>query len=634
MNFINVYIILTSICYGISMFGWNGKLLRVDLSSGKVRVEEIDKNILLKFLGGRGLAVYILWRELEPGVDPLSPLNKLVISAGPLTGLPIPSSGKLVVASKSPLTHGYGDGNIGTKVAVNLRRSGFDALVVEGSARRPTLLYIEDGKAELVNADELWGLTTLETEMRLLKTYGSDAAVLSIGPAGENLVKFSTIICEFGRSGGRPGIGAVMGSKKLKAIVIRGNQDIPLHDKNEFLKLSNEAYDHIKKDPNYSFWLRQGTMSTIEWANTNSCLPTHNFREGIFDDASKISGNFMETIKVRQKGCPYCEIPCGNIVRYEVGDVVGEAELDYENVAMLGSNIGLGDLHKVSDLNLKADLYGLDTISLGNVLGLTAELSERKVISDTVEWGDYKRFKELIEDITYRRGLGDLLAEGVRYIAYKLGGDVSRYAMHVKGLEISAYDCHAAPGMALAYGTSPIGAHHKDAWFIATEIKMGRDLYSREKVERLIWMQNIRGGLFESLTTCRFPWLETSLDLEYYLKFIYLATGVKYSWDDIYVVANRIYTLIRSFWVREYMAEGRGWSTLMDTPPARWFEEPLTKGSLAGSKLSIDGYKQMLNWYYELRGWDARGIPKKSTLHNLGISEVIPVLEKFIELSD
>jgi aldehyde:ferredoxin oxidoreductase len=140
--------------------------------------------------------------------------------------------------------------------------------------------------------------------------------------------------------------------------------------------------------------------------------------------------------------------------------------------------------------------------------------------------------------------------------------------------------------------------------------------------------------LFESLTTCRFPWLETSLDLEYYLKFIYLATGVKYSWDDIYVVANRIYTLIRSFWVREYMAEGRGWSTLMDTPPARWFEEPLTKGSLAGSKLSIDGYKQMLNWYYELRGWDARGIPKKSTLHNLGISEVIPVLEKFIKLSD
>ncbi|MEM0361880.1 MAG: aldehyde ferredoxin oxidoreductase family protein [Sulfolobales archaeon] len=616
------------------MFGWHGRLLRINLSSRKISVENINAEVLLKFLGGRGLAAYILWNELEAGTHPLSPSNKLVIAAGPLTGLPLPSSGKLVVASKSPLTYGYGDGNIGTKAAVNLRKCGYDALVVEGAAEKPTMILVENDKVELLPADDLWGLTTWETELRITKRYGGDVAVMSIGPAGENLVKYATIVSEFGRSGGRPGMGAVMGSKKVKALAIKGTRDVPIYDPEGFKRACDEAYKHIKGDANYEFWIRQGTMSTISWANENSCLPTYNFREGVFDEAHKISGDAMELIKVRQKGCPYCEIPCGNIVKYVVDGISNESELDYENVAMLGSNIGVGDLNKVSDLNLLADLYGLDTISLGNVLAFTAELSEKRVIDEKVEWGDYRKFKELIEDITYRRGLGDLLAEGVRYVSTKLGRDTANYAMHIKGLEISAYDCHAAPGMALAYSTSPIGAHHKDAWFIATEIKLGRFQYTKEKVERLIWMQNIRGGLFESLTTCRFPWLETSLSLDTYLKFLKLITGVDYTWDDIYLIANRIYTLVRAFWVREYAAEGIKWTSAMDIPPKRWFEEPISKGSLAGSKLDLNNYKLMLNWYYEMRGWDSDGIPRKSTISKLGLSNVIPLLEKYVRLND
>lgn len=616
------------------MSGWWGKLLRVDLSSGKSMVDNIDKDVLLKFLGGRGLAAYILWSELQPGIDPLSPLNKLVIAGGPLTGLPLPSSGKLVVAAKSPLTYGYGDGNIGTKVAVNLRRAGYDALVIEGKAPKPSVMVIDNDKIDVLPADDLWGLTTIDTELKLIKAFGEDVGVLTIGPAGENLVRFASVISEFGRSGGRPGIGAVMGSKNLKAVVIRGSKEVPLYDSGSLLSISREAYEAMKKSDNYSLWLRQGTMSTIEWANNNSCLPTYNFREGVFDDASKISGNAMELIKVRQKGCPYCEIPCGNIVKYVINDYVNEAELDYENVAMLGSNIGLGDLNKVSDLNFMADAYGLDSISLGNVLAYAVELSERGFIKERITWGDYKVFKELIKDIAYRKGLGNELADGVRHLSTKLGGDAVKYAMHVKGLEISAYDCHAAPGMALAYGTSPIGAHHKDAWFIATEIKMGRFQYSKEKVERLVWMQNVRGGLFESLTVCRFPWLETSLDLNYYLRFLEAATGVKYSWDDIYLIANRIYTLIRAFWIREYAVDGVKWGMHFDTPPARWFEEPLSKGALAGSKLDINGYRSMLEWYYDLRGWDSNGVPRKSTLKALGLIDVVGTLSKYVELSD
>ncbi|MEM4752909.1 MAG: aldehyde ferredoxin oxidoreductase N-terminal domain-containing protein, partial [Sulfolobales archaeon] len=209
------------------MFGWHGRLLRINLSSRKISVENINAEVLLKFLGGRGLAAYILWNELEAGTHPLSPSNKLVIAAGPLTGLPLPSSGKLVVASKSPLTYGYGDGNIGTKAAVNLRKCGYDALVVEGAAEKPTMILVENDKVELLPADDLWGLTTWETELRITKRYGGDVAVMSIGPAGENLVKYATIVSEFGRSGGRPGMGAVMGSKKVKALAIKGTRDVP-----------------------------------------------------------------------------------------------------------------------------------------------------------------------------------------------------------------------------------------------------------------------------------------------------------------------------------------------------------------------------------------------------------------------
>ncbi|MEM3983949.1 MAG: aldehyde ferredoxin oxidoreductase C-terminal domain-containing protein, partial [Sulfolobales archaeon] len=306
----------------------------------------------------------------------------------------------------------------------------------------------------------------------------------------------------------------------------------------------------------------------------------------------------------------------------------GEAELDYENVAMLGSNIGLSPLNKVAHVNLLADLYGIDTISLGNVIGYAMELSEKGLLRERIEWGDYAKVKELTRQIAYREGLGDLLAEGVATMANKIGGDAWKYAVHVKGLEVSAYDCHAAPGMALAYATSPIGAHHKDAWFIATEIRIGRFDYTTEKAERLVWMQNVRGGMFESLVTCRLPWVEVSLDLDYYPKLLTAATGYTYTWDKVFEVANRIYTLIRSFWVREFIASGLKWSYEVDLPPTKWFTQPLTKGPLKGMKLDVDGYMKMLNHYYSVRGWDERGIPKRSTLEKLGLGSVASELEK------
>ncbi|MDW8011046.1 MAG: aldehyde ferredoxin oxidoreductase family protein, partial [Sulfolobales archaeon] len=520
------------------MRGWSGKYLYIDLTNKKYQYLETPIDYLHNYIGGRGLAVRLLW-DLNPvGVDPLSPENHLILAVGPLTGFPLPSSGKMVVASKSPLTWGYGDGNIGTRVAVELRNLGVDAVVIKGKSPEPTVLYISCEGVEFRNGRDYWGLTTLETERRLKKELGERVSVLSIGPAGEKLVKIATVISEFGRSAGRPGIGAVMGSKNLKAVAVKGCSRPEPADRGELIKLGSEAYRKVKESQLYEFWVRQGTMATIEWSQKNSVLPTYNFSEGVFEYWEGIDGYIMESMKVRIKGCPNCNMPCGNVVKYVTSTESGEAELDYENVAMLGSNIGLAPLNKVAHINLLADLYGIDTISLGSVIGFAMELSEKGLLKDRIEWGDYSGIKELTRQIAYREGLGDLLAEGVAGAADRIRGEALKYAVHVKRLEVSAYDCHAAPGMALAYATSPIGAHHKDAWFIATEVKMGRFSYALEKVERLVWMQNIRGGMFESLVTCRLPWVEVGLDLDYYPKLLTAATGVTYTWDRIYEVAN------------------------------------------------------------------------------------------------
>ncbi|MEM4921610.1 MAG: aldehyde ferredoxin oxidoreductase family protein, partial [Sulfolobales archaeon] len=569
------------------MKGWSGRYLYVDLSNKKFHYVSLSEDVLTSFIGGRGLAIKLLW-DLNPvGVDPLLPENHLILAVGPLTGYPLPSSGKMVIASKSPLTGGYGDGNIGTRAAVELRRLGVDAVVIKGKAEKPTVLYLSCDGVEFKDGRDYWGLTTKETEEKLKKELGKDVSVLSIGPAGERLVKYATVVSEFGRSAGRPGMGTVMGSKNLKAIVVRGCSQPEPANRDELLKLGAEAYKKIKESPSYEFWVRQGTMATIEWSQKNSVLPTHNFSEGVFDYWEGIDGFIMESMKIRVKACPNCNMPCGNVVKYVTSTESGEAELDYENVAMLGSNIGLSPLNKVAHINLLADLYGIDTISLGNVIGYTMELSEKGLLRERIEWGDYAKVKELTRQIAYREGLGDLLAEGVATMANKIGGDAWKYAVHVKGLEVSAYDCHAAPGMALAYATSPIGAHHKDAWFIATEIRIGRFDYRTEKAERLVWMQNVRGGMFESLVTCRLPWVEVGLDLDYYPRLLTAVTGYTYTWDKVFEVANRIYTLIRSFWIREFVASGLKWSYEVDLPPIKWFTQPLTKGPLKGMKLDV-----------------------------------------------
>jgi aldehyde:ferredoxin oxidoreductase len=599
----------------ILMFGWNGYFLKVDLTNSKWSKDSYDTDFALKFLGGRGFAAKILWDTLPTDTDPLSPQNKLIFAAGPLTGFPLPNSGKLVVASKSPLTGGYGDGNIGTFAAVHLRKAGYDAIVIEGKASKPTILHVKDNFVEFLSAEDTWGLSSFEAEAKLRKIYGQASGIVSIGQGGENLVKFACVVSQQGRAGGRPGMGAVMGSKNIKAVVFEGSGNIPAADVKTLKEQGMAGYREILAKPSYVFWKRQGTLGTVEWACENSALPTFNYREGVFADAEKINGFAAEAIKVSNRGCPNCNMTCGNVVKDSEGF---ETELDYENVAMLGSNIGLGDMGKVSTLNRIADELGLDAISLGNVIGFAMEASEKGLIKEKISWGDFDAAKELTQNIAFKRGLGNILAEGVRSAASRIGGHSIDWAMQVKGLEISAYDCHASPAMALSYGTSPIGAHHKDAWVIAWETQHDRLGYSEEKATHVIETQNAR-GIFECLGVCRFPMVNLGFERDWYPKYLKLATGQDFTWADFNQISERVFNLIRAFWIREFKGK---WTNEMDVPPARWFNEPLTVGFLKGTKLDRAKYDTLLQSYYSKRGWDKNGVPTKETLEKLGLIDV------------
>ena len=326
-----------------------GRFLTVDLNKNEWAVESYDFGFCFHVFSvaeasRRGFFGTSL--ELEPHL--LSAENCLVFASWSVDWFPLPNSGKLVVASKSPLTGGYGDGNIGTFAAVHMRKAGYDAVIIEGKAENPVILHVKDKDVEFLEAGDYWGLSSFETEARLRKIYGRAAGIVSIGPAGENLVKFACVVSQEGRAGGRPGMGAVMGSKNLKAVVLEGSGEIPAAQARELRELGLAGYRQILAKPNYAFWKRQGTLSTVEWSQENSALPTRNYSEAVFADGEKIGGFAAEEIKISNRGCPNCNMTCGNVVRDAEGQL---SELDYENVAMLGSNIGLGDIRKVAALN-------------------------------------------------------------------------------------------------------------------------------------------------------------------------------------------------------------------------------------------------------------------------------------------
>ncbi|MBC7361001.1 MAG: aldehyde ferredoxin oxidoreductase family protein [Candidatus Aminicenantes bacterium] len=611
------------------MYGWTGNILRINLTNRTHKKETFDEQFALKWVGGRGFALKILWDELKPGIDPLGPENKLIISVGPIAGIPAPNTGKTVVAAKSPLTGGYGDGNLGTRVTEQMRKAGYDIIIIEGQSDKPIYLYIEDDKIEYLPADEIWGKGTYDTHAYLYKKYGKGAGVLSIGQGGENLNLYAMIRSLEGRAGGRPGIGAVMGSKKLKAIVIKGSKPIPVADPDGMRKLGLDDLRKVGEIDKQTGWSIQGTTGVLAWCNEVAALPVRNMRKTHHPDAWKIDGERLNNARVATYGCPNCTMRCGITILDHEGH---ESELDYENIGMLGSNLEIFELDQVASLNYLCDDFGLDTISAGAVLAFYADAIDHGAIKGDFRFGDAEKAKELLRKAALREGeVGNLLADGTMRMAQRIGQGSEAYAMHVKGLEISAYNCKFIPGMALAFGTSPIGAHHKESWVITYELKQSqRDSYGPEKAAKVIELQRIRGGLFEFIVACRFPWIELGWDINHYTTYFNKVTGLNWTLDDFWKVADRIYALMKFFWVREFP----DWNRTKDYPPMIWFDPANadTEGPIAGKVLELDKYEKLLDFYYEQRGWDRRGIPTKKTAEALDLKEEAAEVEKFTKL--
>lgn len=605
--------------------GYGGSILRVDLTAGKISKQSTPADLAEKFVGGRGFGAYFLYKEVPPRADPLGTENKLIISSGPLSGLLIPGAGKCDFTTKSPLTGGYASASLGGHFTAEIRYAGLDSIILEGISPRPVYLFIDDDKIELRDASSYWGMGTLTFEKQFKEKFGEDFQVAVIGPGGENGVSYACINHDYGREAGRGGVGTVMGSKRVKAIVIRGTKSIHVADVSAYRKAGMAIFKACKDSEGLKPWQMYGTTIVTSWCDEVGALPTRNFSAGSFENGPNLYGPVMrEQIVITDKGCFGCPSPCGKysrIKRYNNNHVEGP---EYETIGMLGSNLGISDIQDVAQANLLCDELGIDTISAGCAIGWAMECFEKGILSleDTggldLRFGNVAATLTLIEQIAYRKGLGALLSQGVKKAAQKVGQGSEKFAIHVKGMEQSAYATHKATAMLLAYMTCDVGAHHNRSWAITYDLQVGRELVVPEKVARIIWLQNFR-PMFDVLGACRLQWVELGIDRDLYVPALEAITGIHRTWEDLEEVGSRIWNLTRMFWIREIEGFGRDW----DMPAPRFYQDPPKTGVTAGQITSLEDVQRLLDMYYEQRGWTENGIPTPATLQKMGLDSVV-----------
>ena len=598
-----------------------GKIAEIDLAEERVSVYEPDERLVSDFIGGRGWCAYIIYKNLDRIIHGTHPSNVLVIATGPLAATGFLSGCKTSFAAISPQTGIYGDSSVGGYFGYMLRRAGYDALIIRGAAKEPCYLLVEDEAIEIVHDPGIWGLSSKEVDEKLRERHG-DCSIASIGVAGEKLVSYASINVDWGlrerRSGqaGRTGMGAVMGSKRVKAIVAKGGKPVEVADPDRLREINKRLVQEVKSSRFYENWMKYGTNMTVEWANSVEALPTLNFQKTSYEYADRISGQAVNEKQEYVSACANCIIPCGHTIRVD-----GEyATVDYENLGMLGSNLGLKSLEEVAKANYLCDYYGLDTISTGSVIGFVMECFEKGLLREEdvgfkISWGEAEKVYELIRMIAERRGFGTLMALGVKAVASYVKKGSEKFAMHVKRLEISAYDHRAAPAMALSYATCDIGAHHNRSWAITYDVETDRTAYTRDKAERVIYLQHMR-PLFDMLGVCRLYWVELGVDPEIYAEAYSAVTGREVTLDELLECSERVWNLTRC------IAILRGISSRDDWLPARDFEDPIPEGSTRGIKLDPEKFRELLRTYYRLRGWDEDGRPTREKLEALGLGEV------------
>lgn len=593
------------------MKGMNNKILEVNLDDETFSTPSISDEILTKYIGGRGLGVKLFTERVPSRVDPLNKDNIMIFTTGPFGATTIPTNGRFSLVTKSPLTGGIFYSNSGGSFGVFLKKNGYDGILIKGALTTPGYLMIDESEGPRIkNAENLWGLNTEETLESLKQIEGTNIHVLMIGPAGENLVRIASVMNDAARAFGRGGVGAVMGSKKLKAIVVKGGSvKFEAEDPELLKKYVKVALDKIKVVPiTRSALPKLGTSAMVNVINTLGMLPINNFQKGFDERAVEVSGEAIrEKIFQEQEGCYACPIRCGRLTK--AGDMEGKGP-EYESVWALGPNLGIYDLITVTQANYLCNKLGIDTISCGGAIACAMELQEKGKINDnSLKFGNTGILKELVQKIAKKEGIGAEISEGSALLAKKYKSLES--AMQVKGLELPAYDPRGAIGHALGFATSNRGGCHLTGYMAALEI-----FAAPKKIDRftiggkpdLLALKQNQKACEDSLVICAFAgW---SLGLDYYSRFMKAITGIDYDVIELTKIGERIYTLEKLYNLRE------GLNKNDDTLPLRFLTEPLKEGA---SKDHVVPLENMLNDYYYVRGWDENGVPTDKLIEKLGI---------------
>ncbi|HQE17424.1 MAG TPA: aldehyde ferredoxin oxidoreductase family protein [Aggregatilineales bacterium] len=593
------------------------RILRVDLTTGSITTTPLPEGMMPLLLGGKGLGAWLLYTEQPPGTDPLRPGNHLIFHNGPLTGTTAPTAGRFGCTTRSPATGAYLDTYCGGYWGQMLKYAGYDALVVTGAAAEPVMLVIDDDRVELRPAGHLWGTTVTEATERLWDEFGREWQSLVIGPPGEAQRNIAGIFNET-RALARGGVGAVMGSKRLKAIVTRGTRSVQVYDKPAYERALQLAFRAVRMSSDTTLLTREGTANIVELINVMGALPTRNFQHGQFEGAEAISGAaFREHSWGKNYACFGCPIACGKWTKpLDDGTVIEGPE--YETIFAFGPNCAIGEREAVIRLNALCDEYGMDTISTGNIVGFVMELYERGLVSaadlDGIapRFGDADAALALVGKMGRVEGCGEWLAQGVAAISRRYPGSEG-FAMHVKGLEMPGYHPSAAKGTALAYAVSERGACHLRGAPLGELFSGLADPLSTEGKARLFLDHQANKAAWDSACLCIFP--NYGMSLKELWQCVTAATGFDYpAARDLERVGERISTLARLFNVRE------GFTRADDTLPARSLTQPVVGGPADGHTVPLE---PMLDEFYRLMGWDANGIPTAERLHALGLGMLV-----------
>jgi len=596
------------------MYGYVGKVLRVNLTELSYKVEALDLEMAQKFIGGRGLGTKIFKDEVSAEVDALSPENKLLVVTGPLTGTPTPTGGRYMVVTKSPLSDTIASSNSGGYWGAELKFAGYDVIILEGKASKPTYIHIEDDKIEFRDAGHIWGKVVSETSDILMKEIPEKARVMTIGPAGEKLSMIAAIMNEKDRAAGRSGVGAVMGSKNLKAITVKGSSKPQVADEEALKSVFKECLAKIKENgvtgsglPTY------GTAVLVNIINENGAFPTNNFQESYFDKAEDISGETLaDKFLIKKTACYRCPIACGRHVR--IGDGEGGGP-EYETIWAFGSDCGINDLDQIIKANHMCNEVGIDTISAGATLAAAMELYQRGYVKDeeldglALKWGDAESIVEWMRKLGYAEGFGKKLAMGSYRLTDSYG--VADLSMSVKKLEIPAYDPRGIQGQGLQYATSNRGGCHVRGYLISPEILALPEKLDRFELDGKATWAKIFQDLTASIDSCGLCLFTSfALGAKEYAELINAVCGTKHTADSVLEAGERIWNIERQFNLEA------GVSPSEDKLPKRLLEEPIPEGP---SKGWVHKLSDLLPEYYELRGWTKEGLPTKERLEKLGL---------------